>query len=244
MLHFTLYPVSAVDSTNNYLRELKEQHELSEGTVILSDFQSMGKGRGRNAWYSGKGLNILMSVLLYPKIPATKLFYLTEIASLAITDMLKVIGIAAEIKWPNDIYVQDKKIAGILIENVFSSDIIESSIIGIGLNVNETEFPSDLPNPVSVKSAGGKENNRNNLVKKLLEAFKSRYEQFLGGQLSALHIDYNALLYRKNKQCNFVFRGRNFQSTILLVKENGEIILQNADGEQRKYAFGELEMLL
>jgi BirA family biotin operon repressor/biotin-[acetyl-CoA-carboxylase] ligase len=187
MKTFNIIPVSNINSTNDYLKNMHRKAKMPEGSVILADFQSEGKGQGMNTWYSGKGLNILMSILLYPGIRANRFFFLTEMISLALVDALKENGIQAKIKWPNDIYVGDQKISGILIENILLSDVIETSVVGIGLNVNEIDFPPEIPNPVSVKQITGKSLDLSSLINKLLEKVRLRYKSLLDNQFESMH---------------------------------------------------------
>ena len=244
MKFFNIISVSGINSTNDHLRELHKAAKLPEGTVILADFQHKGKGRGENSWYSGNGMNILMSILLFPKIKTEQFFFLTEMVSLALIEMLSEINIKAKIKWPNDIYVGDKKIGGILIENTLTSDIIESSIIGVGLNVNEEKFPDDLPNPVSIKNISGKDHNREVLTDSLLEKLSDHFNSLLAGQTDSMHTKYNTHLFRKKQLSKFSINGIQFEATIYLVQKDGMIVLETTDGEQKQFAFGELEMLI
>ena len=241
---FTIVPVTGIDSTNNHLKELNRTGKIPEGTVILADFQTKGRGRGTNTWYSGKDLNILMSVLLQPGIHAEKFFFLTEIASLALTDLLSEIGISAKVKWPNDIYSGTKKLAGLLIENAITSGIIESTVVGIGLNVNENVFPESLPNPVSIKNITGKDHNIDHLLELLLNKLMARYNSMLAGDYFDMHKEYNSRLFRRNMQNRFSFKGRQFEASILSVREDGLLVLKTESGELTAYSFGDLEMII
>jgi BirA family biotin operon repressor/biotin-[acetyl-CoA-carboxylase] ligase len=244
MKSFNIIPVAITDSTNHHLKYMRETDELPDGTVILADYQSNGRGRDGNVWYSGKELNVLMSVLMYPDIQAEHFFLLTEIASLALIDLLKEFNIHAEIKWPNDIYVAEKKIAGILIENILNSDIIEASIIGIGLNVNESVFPDNLPNPVSIRNITQKDHERRALADKLLQKIMTRYNELIAGQYKKIHNDYNSCLFRKNKQGKYSFGNKQFQASVHSVLQNGILVLEDKAGELKQFTFGELEMIL
>ena len=244
MIYFNIIPVNGPDSTNNHLKALHKQGVLHEGSVILADYQSKGRGRGNNAWYSGKNLNILMSVLLFPGIPADRYFFLTEVVSLALSDLLIEMNIIAEIKWPNDIYVEGGKIAGILIENSLTNVTIETSVIGVGFNINEEIFPDELPNPVSLKQIVGKDTERNLLVNKLLEKLKLRYTELRAGQYTKMHSEYNARLFGRKQWCRFSHKEQEFEASIISVQENGEIILETKERKRKQFSFGELTMIL
>lgn len=241
---FTIIPVTGIDSTNNHLKELNKTGKFPEGTVILADYQTKGRGRGDNTWYSGKDLNILMSVLLRPGIHAEKFFFLTEIASLALTDLLSEIGISAKVKWPNDIYSGAKKIAGLLIENAITSGIIESTVIGIGLNVNENVFPENLPNPVSIGIITGKDHNIDHLLELLLNKLMARYTSLLSGAYPDIHKEYNSCLFRRNEPNRFSFKDQQFEASIESVREDGLLVLKTESGKFRKFTFGDLEMII
>lgn len=210
----------------------------------MADYQTKGRGRGNNSWYSGKNLNILMSVLLFPGIPINRFFFLTEAVSLALSDLLLEMNIMAEIKWPNDIYVEGRKIAGILIENSLTHDTIETSIIGIGFNINEEIFPDELPNPVSLKQIVGKDNEKKFLVNKLLDKLKLRYNELQTGEYAMMHSEYNARLYGINQWKRFASEGQEFEASILSVHESGEILIETKDGKKQQFAFGELTMII
>lgn len=138
-----------LQSTNNELR--KNIGSLDNLSVIATMSQTAGRGQGDHTWYSSYGTNILCSFLYCIDIPASEAITITQITTLGIVDYLNSKGVRAHIKWPNDIWVADKKICGILIENIIESSIISKSIVGIGLNLNETSWPSELPNPISLK---------------------------------------------------------------------------------------------
>lgn len=144
--------IKECESSNNLLKEFKKEQSIDDKTAIMTDFQSFGRGREKNRWHSEAGKNLLCSLYLKINLKADKHFLITIAASLAVYDLLRNIGIKSKIKWPNDMYAGDKKIAGILIENSLMRDSITDTIIGIGLNVNQTKFPQWIPNPVSVSA--------------------------------------------------------------------------------------------
>ncbi|MBO4264378.1 MAG: biotin--[acetyl-CoA-carboxylase] ligase [Bacteroidales bacterium] len=140
-------------STNRELRERMDT--LPNLSVIAATEQTAGRGQGSHTWHASPGCNLTFSCLYRPALPADALLLLTCVTTLALRDYLGSRGIEARIKWPNDIWVGDKKICGILIENVIEAGIITKSIVGIGLNVNEENWPEDIPNPVSMKELTG-----------------------------------------------------------------------------------------
>ena len=146
---------------------MNREKSLPEGLVIYTDFQSAGKGQPGNAWESSKGMNLLFSVMLHPiQVHMDELFLISQLVSVAIKNALDEYTTNITIKWPNDIYWNDKKLAGILIENSLQGNKIMSVVIGIGLNVNQKLFLSNAPNPVSLFLITGKRQNRKQLLQK------------------------------------------------------------------------------
>ena len=146
--------LDSAESTNRTLRErLGEYDNLS---VVAAVEQTAGRGQGTHTWYSTKGLNLTFSILFNPhELPTDEILLITCATTLGIRDYLLEKGVEARIKWPNDIWVEDKKICGILIENILEGKLIRHSIIGIGLNLNEEHWPEELPNLVSLKQLTG-----------------------------------------------------------------------------------------
>jgi BirA family biotin operon repressor/biotin-[acetyl-CoA-carboxylase] ligase len=241
---YTITQLKSIDSTNNYLKNLLKNREVVEGTAILADEQTAGKGQGSNSWHGKPGLNIAISILLKPLIKANIHFCLCELVSLAIVDMLRDFKITSRVKWPNDIYVNDKKIAGILIENILESDTVNYSILGIGLNVNETDFPGNLPNPVSMKSILNKNIIRENVVKALLKKISLRYYQIRSKDFESLHNDYNCKLYKKGLLSNYKAGEQQFKATLIEANKTGELVLRSEKNEINKYFFGEVHMMI
>ena len=151
------YPLIALertDSTNRYLNELCDTslQPVAELTTVCADYQTAGKGQRGNSWEAAEGRNLLFSFVLYPTfLEAGRQFILSQVISLSIKEALDGLVEGVSIKWPNDIYWQEKKLCGILIENDLQGRYIGRSVAGVGLNVNQERFLSDAPNPVSLK---------------------------------------------------------------------------------------------
>lgn len=158
-------------------------NDIDEGYIIQTNFQNSGKGQGKNTWESERGKNLLFSLLLKPYfLPASDQFVLTQIISLSVVDILKKLfendnKPVIKVKWPNDIYIDNRKVAGILIQNTISGNNIENSIVGIGLNVNQKKFVTDAKNPVSLIHHLGTELSINDLLNQLLYAIAIRYNE-------------------------------------------------------------------
>ncbi|MDD4637359.1 MAG: biotin--[acetyl-CoA-carboxylase] ligase, partial [Bacteroidales bacterium] len=145
-------------STNTYLQEWIVKEEVPEGSVVTARIQTQGRGQAGNKWSAEQGKNLTFSMVLYPEfVPVNEQFIISQVAALAVKETLSLYIPDVSIKWPNDIYYRDKKITGILIENNLTAKVFSSSIIGIGININQQAFPENLPNPVSLIQILGKE---------------------------------------------------------------------------------------
>ena len=172
------YPLIALDetdSTNRYISQLcnELQESVAELTTVTAEFQTAGKGQRGNTWEAERGKNLLFSFVLYPTfLEARRQFILSQIVSLSIKEELDRWSDEITIKWPNDIYWRDKKICGILIENDLSGHFIGRSISGIGININQNEFHSDAPNPVSLKQITGQEHDRYEILSHICRKYR------------------------------------------------------------------------
>jgi BirA family biotin operon repressor/biotin-[acetyl-CoA-carboxylase] ligase len=242
--NFNFICLDNTDSTNKYLKNLCDHNNIEEGTVILAEYQNEGKGQGKNAWHSKKGKNLLASILFKPSINAVDHFMISEFISLGIIDTLNLFGVRSEIKWPNDIYAGDKKIAGILVENSIMGKTIFQTVAGIGLNVNEDDFPEYLPNPTSIKLQGNIEMEVKEILTVLMKNLFKYYELIRENKLQKLHDCYNSSIYLKNQPARFHSGTGNFSATIVGVAKSGELQLRTEDGKIKDYLFGEIQMII
>lgn len=175
---YPLIVLDETDSTNRYISQLcnNPQKAVAELTTVSAEFQTAGKGQRGNSWEAEKEKNLLFSFVLYPTfLEARCQFILSQIISLSIKEELDRWSDEITIKWPNDIYWRDKKICGILIENDLSGHFIGRCISGVGININQKEFHSDAPNPVSLKQITGKEHNRHEILAHILKRVQIYY---------------------------------------------------------------------
>lgn len=233
-------------STNTYLQELDTDHHLPEGYIVYTETQRAGRGQRGNSWESEPGKNLTFSLLLRPEhIPANQQFLLSQAVSLAMTDVLGRHAPGFSIKWPNDIYWEDKKIAGILIENVLSGSTFARSIVGIGLNLNQEVFVSDAPNPVSLIQVTGHACDIEAMLDQFIDAFRSRYRQtFDIGSAQPLRDEYRTMLYRNDGLYPYSSEGETFYASIAGIEPDGHLILTTESGEERRFAFKEVSFLL
>lgn len=234
-----------VSSTNTVALEMIRKGVVQEGTVIIADYQETGRGQTGNMWESENGKNLLMSVILYPvMVSPSRQFLLSEAISLAVCDLVSRESDGAAIKWPNDIYAGNDKIAGILIENSIMADRIGSSITGIGLNINQTVFRSNAPNPVSLKILTGKDYDISRITSDLCSNIGRRYEMIIRGLAEELSEEYNERLFRRNSMHRYNDTEGEFSGIITGVTENGMLQLRKSNGTTREYSFREIDYIL
>lgn len=232
------------ESTNTYLKQLVNDQHPEEGSVVIADYQTKGRGQISNSWFSSKGENLLFSLLIYPAdIIANQQFIISQITSLAIKNTLDQFTDDIRIKWPNDIYWREKKIAGILIENDLRGNHIENSIIGIGININQQIFPADLPNPVSLRQILGSESDKEYVFNIFMREFFLLYREMQRGEFIGIADEYMLDLYRVNGYFPFEDSNGKFQAKIENVLPSGHLVLRTIDNEERRYAFKEVTFL-
>jgi BirA family biotin operon repressor/biotin-[acetyl-CoA-carboxylase] ligase len=241
-------------STNALLKELAQKQTLEEMTVLITQSQTAGRGQRNNHWESESGKNLTFSILLHPVfLPLQKHFLLSEIVALAVLDTLrnlrnlktlKSLNSLFSIKWANDIYFENKKIAGILIENEIEGRQISLSILGIGLNVNQAIFTSDAPNPVSLLQILHQETDLEELLANILQRFEYWYEQLKAGQYAHISDSYHKALYRKAGFHSYKDQAGIFNAQIQSVADDGILQLITDTGETRHYAFKEVAFVL
>ncbi len=234
-------------STNSYLTSHPERSQLPHGTVCATRCQSAGRGQRGNKWESAPGLNVTLSVLLRPRrMHVRGQFAISEAVALAVTDLLcrYLAPAQVRIKWPNDIYVGDRKICGILIEQAVGADgMIDNTVAGVGLNVNQTEWLSDAPNPVSMAQISGEKYSIDRLEQELVELILERFERI--GE-PAEHPEYMSRLWRADGLYSYIDAalGERFEASIEAVEPSGALVLRTASGTERRYMFKEVVFVL
>ena len=239
--------LEVTDSSNNYAKQLIAEKKATHGTVVLAYWQKAGKGHSGNHWESEAEKNLLMSIVLFPEfLPAEKQFYLSKIISLAIVDLLheEITDETVSVKWPNDIYTGDRKMAGILIENSVSDDFMHSSVVGVGMNLNQLKFSKEIPNPVSLKQLTGKDYSVEEVAGRLLEKLYNWYAHLELQQLTAIDISYFSKLYRKNEWRRFRKNNREFEARINGIGKYGQLILEDRNGRMSEHQFKEIEFII
>ncbi len=232
------------DSTNRYLKSyIPETGE--EMTVVVADYQSAGKGQGTHSWESERGKNLLFSILVQPRwVPVARQFMLSMAGALALKDALDSYVDGITLKWPNDVYWNDKKISGTLIENSIDSQGIKRCVFGIGVNVNQADFHSDAPNPVSLFQILGHEVDREEVLQKILDAFGKYYELLRRADYMDISGIYHLSLYRRKGYHRYEDKDGEFEGAFVEVEDDGHLILHDKRGVIRSYAFGEIKFCL
>jgi BirA family biotin operon repressor/biotin-[acetyl-CoA-carboxylase] ligase len=232
------------DSTNNYAKQLIVK-KVEEGTVVLAHYQQQGRGQQGNFWESEAHKNLLFSLILYPGfIDAGKQFYVSKIVSLALCAVLRKEVANVTVKWPNDIYVGTKKIAGILIENTIKGMSLETSIIGVGLNLNQTSFTSSAPNPVSLTQLTQKEYISGDVLNEFLIELNTLLQHLKGGRFEWIDKLYLESLFRFEEWNTFRKDGRAFEARIIGVGEFGELQVEEKSGAISSFMFKEIEFVI
>ena len=228
--------LAETDSTNRWLREHPEDGDVT----VWTDYQSAGRGCGTNTWESERGENLLYSMLIHPeRVAATRQFLISMVTANSISRVIARYAENVSVKWPNDIYVGDRKICGILIENTLQGSHIKDSIIGVGLNVNQLRFVSDAPNPVSLANLTGRTFDREALLGELMEAFRDEWADVEG-----VRGRYLVQLYRRTGFFRYRDASGEFIAELVTVEDDGHLVLRLIDGPAHRYAFKEVQFII
>lgn len=232
------------DSTNNYANTQLKTNEWKEGTVVLAYEQSIGRGQLKNAWESEPGKNLTFSIILLPDfLDIRRQFMLSKVVTLGIyCALVKYVG-NLRIKWPNDIYAGNQKLGGILIENSIMYSSIKSSVIGIGINVNQTHFLSNAPNPVSLKTLTNMHYDCELVLSEILSGIDFYYSLLRQGLEEPIDREFTSVLYNIHEQHWFRTGQEMFEGEIIGVNEIGQLLIQDRNGEIRDFHFKEVEFI-
>jgi len=243
--HFQILKLDATDSTNSYLKDLLRSGNPSDYTVVVTEKQLKGRGQMGTIWQSEGGKNLTFSVLKsFDALSVQHQFVLNITVSLAVCDALNELLVPnIKVKWPNDIMSGSKKICGILIENVLKGDKVAHTIIGIGLNVNQTGF-QDLDKASSLKLLMGQTFDLDELLHKILERIRFYFEGVEAKTVSQLLPAYEKLLFRKDKPSTFTdTQGQMFPGFIRRVSPSGKLVLELEDRVFKEFDLKEVSLL-
>jgi len=234
--------LETINSTNDYALSLKDSLVFKEGLVVTSSYQSGGNGQRGKAWESNANENLLLSVVIEPKLKLDEQSLISKIVALSVCDLLKSLGIEAEIKWPNDILVAKQKIAGILIQNKSQGNYITHSVIGLGFNVNQLEFMEYSPKATSLRLQLNKEYDVAQIQEQFLSFLSERFKGLKVGEYQ--ENEYLNSLFLKDKPAAFESDNKQFMGIVKGVSESGKLLIQLEDdsiasfeNQQVKYLF-------
>jgi BirA family biotin operon repressor/biotin-[acetyl-CoA-carboxylase] ligase len=232
-------------STNTYVLQILKSQRPKEGTIIYTNYQSAGRGQSGNGWESEDGMNLLFSVLIFPTtVNPAEQFLISMAISLGICDFLARYIPQCYIKWPNDIYVNNDKIAGILIENTIMGNLLESCVAGVGLNVNQVKFTGNAPNPVSMKAITGKDYNVEFCLNEVASDLDRRYKQLLSENFGNIRDEYKSKLFRLNEWADYRDQNGIYRGRIVSVSDYGHLQVEKQPGTITEYTFKEIEFIL
>jgi len=237
--------LDAIDSTNSYLKTLSASSVLKDFTIVTAKTQSQGRGQMGTHWQADSGKNLTMSVYKqFSGVGLEQQFYISMATALALINTLSKFTIPRLfVKWPNDILSDNKKVCGILIENVIKQDRLIASVIGIGLNINQTEF-TGVPNASSMRLINGSVFSTEEVLHTLLKELKETYGILEKGDLLNLKKAYEAKLFRKNKPSTFkTAEGNLFSGFIECVTNSGNLQLRLEDNEIREFGLKDISLL-
>lgn len=237
--------LSATSSTNSYLKSLLKEVSIEDETVISAREQTAGRGQQGALWQSQTGKSLAFSVFKrFNSLAVSQQFVLSMAVSLAVQDALNRLGVpSVTVKWPNDILSDNKKICGILIENTIEGSQIASSIIGIGVNVNQIEF-DNLPRAGSLKMCTGASYDLDEVLQKVASAIVFELNKLTASSISEVKQRYETLLFKKNSIAVFEnSAGERFNACIIGVSNMGQLIIQTEDELQQQYNLKEISLL-
>jgi BirA family biotin operon repressor/biotin-[acetyl-CoA-carboxylase] ligase len=239
-----LIQLEKVDSTNTYAEKLIRLEEVPEGTVIMAYEQTEGKGQGGNRWVTESGKNLTLTIVLHPRfLPAEDQFFLNMAVSLGITHFVQslVPGDNVTIKWPNDIYYGHSKLGGILINHFLGGFTLDTSVVGIGININQTEFDSSLPNPTSIQCITRQSTYLEEALERLFSEVMRQYSRLRNNDGVQIRDEYLKNLLGYNVASDFLVAGKTIRGTIREVDPFGRLVVQMVDGSKESYAHKEIE---
>lgn len=241
MFNKELIELDSIDSTNNYTLRMKESLSFKEGLMVTASYQTVGNGQRGKSWESLKGDNLLISIVIEPNISIQNQFLLSKCVALALYDLLSLYANDVSIKWPNDILVGRQKIAGILIQNILKRNEITHSVIGVGLNVNQTEFKTYSPKATSLKLLLNRTFDISIIQEELLKYLAERIKQLRSGVDQQK--EYLSVLFLNNKITVFESDGQKFMGIIKGVSQKGKLHIQLEDDSVAEFDDQEVKFL-
>ena len=250
MMRIKWHRSDTTGSTNTYLMGLNGGDPEFDMEIAVAGFQTAGRGQRGNTWESQPGKNLLFSILAHPSaVEASRQFFISQAMALAVSDCVREslgpgLGQHVSVKWPNDIYWKDFKMAGILIEHSVMGRCIQHTVAGVGLDVNQTVFEGDAPNPVSMAAVAGHEFELEPLLQSIVGRFVHYMEQSTESGMRNIDALYHERMYRKNGIHRFRDAQGEFLASISHVEPNGCLVLETDGGEPRTYEFKQVQFVI
>lgn len=242
MNNLRLIRLDTVDSTNTYLHSYRGNEDM---VVVTARHQTAGRGQGDHQWEDSEGQNLLFSIQVKPDaVPVDCQFVLAMADALALKTALGAYTGDIKLKWPNDIYYRNSKLGGTLIETSVSGGVLKRMILGTGINVNQTHFCSDAPNPVSLCQITGQKEDIDALLYRIIEYFGQYYQRAIEGDYESISSEYHEALYRRKGIYRYRDAGGDFDAELVGVAYNGCITLRDTARRHRSYAFKEVEFII
>jgi len=237
--------LSKVSSTNDFTLNLIDRESVNDGTIVATNEQTAGKGQQGSWWLSEKGKNFTFSIVLYPRfLKPDEQFYLSKAISLGILDYIKTEINDVSIKWPNDIYFDNRKLGGILIENTIIDNKIHHSVAGVGLNINQVEFSNMPSSPVSLKLITDKDYLLENELERISNYLTERYNILAARDFLLLDKEYLNNLFGYGEFRRYLANNKIFEAKITGVSKYGKLILQSRSNEEKQYDLKEVEFII
>lgn len=236
--------IEKADSSNNVAISLAKHNNIVDGTIVWVLNQTKGRGQGNKKWHSNANENLTFSIIFKPSfLPIEKQFLISKMAAVAVCKVLSCLCKNISIKWPNDIYTNNKKIAGILIENTIQGQNMYISVIGIGINVNQKTFPSNIPNPTSLFIENNQKYELQNLLQLLQQSIIKEYQKLKNGQYQSIEDDYDCLLYKKNQTIRILHNKKEINACVMYVDSTGflHLLIEN---KEVLFSVGEIEFII
>lgn len=235
--------IEQTDSSNNEAISLAKHNDTIEGTIVWVLNQTKGRGQGNKKWHSNPNENLTFSIIFKPSfLPIEKQFLISKMAAVAVCKVISGFCSNTFIKWPNDIYINNKKVAGILIENTIQQQNMYISVIGIGVNVNQKNFPSTIPNPTSLFIENNQKYELENLLFLFQQSIIEEYEKLKMGQYQSIEDYYDRLLYKKNQTIRILHKNKIIKAYVINVDSSGflHLLIEN---KEVLFSVGEIAFL-
>lgn len=234
-----------IDSSNDFAQRLIQEKKAINGTLIITAYQSKGRGQGQHIWESQAGKNLLCSLILLPESNIQDAFVLNKALAISLVETLQPLigGNKINIKWPNDLFVGRRKLGGLLVENTFQGQSIKSAVMGFGINTFQS-FEDSTINAIQLEAISQEAFSHETIILHWVKTFESYYNNILKGQSKGIHEQFNTLLLGYEQTSTFEINGQSLSATIKGCDEHGRLILESNQGQQNLYLHGQITQVI